>query len=779
MTALWRRGIRWGAVLVGIVAVLAAAVVGIATQSAFGRERVRRIAERMVGAAMTGSLTLGALRFGPGCALAIDSARLRDAADSLLISVGPTRAQCRFAALVRGKLVLTAIEVREPRVVMRELPGGEWNWTRAFGADTTTAETESALRVDGSLRVHGGTLVIETFTGALDPTEAGHAAPVVRRQITGLDIDIPSLRTSEGDALAVAEVERFAAHISDPALILREARGHVRVTGDSLRFDIARLALPGSAGRAMGVISWKESGPTRFRLTVAADTVSLADVTGLLPFLPDSGGGSLRFAMSSSADGSIVDYTLSEVKLRSGGSYLRGGATFAIGDSLVALRDVAVTAEPLETALLGSMSGVQVPPWARGTLRGSLVAQGGGLDRLVIDSLSVRFAGAGMRGESRAVHARGAIQLAPDLAFAGFRVRTDGLDLRPACAHDPGPPAAHGPPNGGGHARLLAGRSAHLRCDDRVRRRRRGAAHEGWRPHVDGPALGGRDGRGAPARHRGARQQLPGTGSRAECEGTDPSDGNAACARGDDRPPGHSRHGGDRRQFDLEAPGLAGRATVHVRQLDLAGVLGPSAIVAGVLGANIVFDVRGDSLSALEGSVELTDIAGHVNTHRCRAILVRLRLADGWLRADSVSVVSSAGSVRGRGSLGLRRELRDTLTVEAEGIAIRRLLAGIADSAGADSMDGTLGVRARLVGSVDSLDVEAHAEAIGLVMPPTRARRAHGEHRGYGTSARRTRERGRAHRLGRGRRDLSGDGGSECENERRRDVAGRGCHCGG
>ena len=725
MRPLWRRGLRWGATAVALVAVIAATVVGIATQSEFGRERIRRVAERMVGASMTGSLSLGALRFGPGCVLSIDSARLRDGSDSLLMSVGATRAQCRFAALVRGKLVLTAIDVQQPHVVMRELPGGEWNWTRAFGADTTTAETESTLRVEGSLRVHDGTFVVETFAGAVEPTEAESGRSVVRRRITGLHIDVPSLRTSEGDALAVAEVQRFAADFDNPAVRLRDARGRIRVTGDSLQFDVPELALPGSAGRATGVISWKEGGPTRFQIAVAADTVALADLSGLLAFLPDSGGGRMRFTMSSSADGSVVDYTLSDVELRSGRSHLRGGATFAIGDSLIGLRDIALTAEPLETTLLASMSGVDLPRWARGTLRGVLVAPGGSLDQLVIDSLSMRFAGGGLRGETRPVVARGTIRLGSSLAFSGFRFRLDALDLRALAGVVPGFPPLRGRLTA--TARLDSS-LADLRISDaaiaydeggevlRVKGGGRVSMERKWVDlTIDGRPL-------AIAALGGSYPMLarvPSVEGRVRLTGTPRALAVTADLRG---AAGAVALDGT---FDLEAPGFAGRAAGAVRELDLAGVLGPTSVLAGVLGATVALDLRGDSLAVLEGSVALTDIAGHVNGIDVEPSLVRLRLVDGRLRADSVAVVSSAGSVRGWGALGLRRQLRDTLIVEGEGIAIGRLLMGIFDTTGADSIGGTLAVRGRLVGSVDSLDVDATADVVGLVMPAARARRAH------------------------------------------------------
>jgi len=90
----WVRGMRWAGVgLTTLIGVLLVAFV-LVTQSAFGRERVRQVAVQIAERYLLGSLHLGALRFGPGCALAIDSVSLRGPDDSLLVALGPTRATC-------------------------------------------------------------------------------------------------------------------------------------------------------------------------------------------------------------------------------------------------------------------------------------------------------------------------------------------------------------------------------------------------------------------------------------------------------------------------------------------------------------------------------------------------------------------------------------------------------------------------------------------------------------------------------------------------------------
>jgi hypothetical protein len=118
-TRWWNRVIRWIGIGLATVAVLFLLVVLVATKTAYGLERVRQIVVRLANQQLLGSLRIGALRFGPGCALAIDSAVLRDPGATLVAELGPVRATCRFGALARGRLVITSIDVARPYIVVQ------------------------------------------------------------------------------------------------------------------------------------------------------------------------------------------------------------------------------------------------------------------------------------------------------------------------------------------------------------------------------------------------------------------------------------------------------------------------------------------------------------------------------------------------------------------------------------------------------------------------------------------------------------------------------------
>jgi hypothetical protein len=116
--------------------------------------------------------------------------------------------------------------------------------------------------------------------------------------------------------------------------------------------------------------------------------------------------------------------------------------------------------------------------------------------------------------------------------------------------------------------------------------------------------------------------------------------------------------------------------------------------------------------------------------------LARLSLTETQVVAESVSIATSAGSLRVTGALGRRRDVHDTLNVTGtfflEGL--RPLFRSMAprDSSAPDStptmldsVSGTINVNARVTGSLDSMTVEARTDAERLTLPPVRASRLH------------------------------------------------------
>ena len=330
----WVRGVVWSGVgLASLIGVLLFVLV-LVTQSAFGRERVRQIAERVAARYLLGSLHVGALRFGPGCSLAIDSAALRDPDDSLLVALGPTRATCEFGALVRGRLIVTSLDVARPNVVVRQSASGVWNWSRAIRPDTSPPKPPEPstgpprVVVVGPLRLSGGALLLEVPWGppdslrgsardrVIDSALAARApfirrsgnALVRRREYSGIAIDAPLVRTQVGDTTVIAVLNGLAGVSADPAITVRRIAGRFALMGSSLDVDLPSVVFNATSTRVDGRLDWGGDGAPAVRAAIAADTIAFADLALFVPNVPRSGGGRVHLAIEGAGGSAPIAY---------------------------------------------------------------------------------------------------------------------------------------------------------------------------------------------------------------------------------------------------------------------------------------------------------------------------------------------------------------------------------------------------------------------------------------------------------------------------------------
>ena len=132
MTPTVRRIAKLLGLTLAALCVLAVVALALLTHSAYGREQVRRLVVDVAARGLTGSLHLGALQFGPGCAVGADSLVLRDSGGTLLVATGALHARCAPVAFFRGRLVISELAVERPRLVLSKGADGVWNWERAI-----------------------------------------------------------------------------------------------------------------------------------------------------------------------------------------------------------------------------------------------------------------------------------------------------------------------------------------------------------------------------------------------------------------------------------------------------------------------------------------------------------------------------------------------------------------------------------------------------------------------------------------------------------------------
>jgi len=766
----WVRGVVWtGVGFATLIGVLLFILV-LLTQSAFGREQVRQIAVRVASGYLLGSLHLGSLRFGPGCALAIDSAALRDPDDSLLVSLGPTRATCDFGALVRRRLVVTSLEVARPNVVVRQLPSGVWNWSRAIKPDTSPPQPStggpSPVTVVGPVRLSGGTVVLDvpwapadSLRGAARDRAIESAlvarVPVIRRsgnallrrrEFSGISIDAPLVRTAIGDTTVIAQLNGLAVTSVDPDVTVRRIAGRVALIGSSVDLDLATVAFNESSASARGHVDWSAAGMPAIKAMVTADTLAFADLASFVPNLPSSGGGRLQLTMTTDGGSSPTEYAVSAADLRTTGSVVRGGVTIELTESNdLTIRHAALDLAPLHTELLNVLVPGALPPELRGGVTGRVVV--GGAGRAVrVDTLVARYADESVPGSVSRLSARGTLTLggAAGISFSRLAVAVDPVDARSVVRIAPSlaPLSGH-----------LVGRVTldstfeHLRFSDADLRYTEGTAAPlrvtgggrivlGDVPRFDLALNAQPFSPAALARSYPALATLPAIEGKVEVRG---SAQDLTFATTTSSAAGSASLAG---RYTNDASGVAIRATGKVNDVDPRSASGRTDVPAGKLAADVNVDLAGKDFQTLRGDLALTNLAGTVSGITIDSSIARLALTDTRVVAESVVVATSAGAVSARGALGLHGDVRDTLSVTASAslanlAPLLRALGAVdsvkADSAGGagpaasavDSLGGTVTARARVVGSLDSLDADGELQADSVASAFANVKRAH------------------------------------------------------
>ena len=767
----WVRGLVWTGVGFSMLIGVLLFILVLVTQSAFGRERVRQIAVRVASGYLLGSLHLGALRFGPGCALAIDSAAMRDPDDSLLVSLGPTRATCEFGALVRGQLIITSLDVARPNVVARQTPSGVWNWSRAIKPDTSPPKPSTGgpprVVVVGPVRLTGGAVVLEVPWAPPDSVrgaardraiESALATrlPLIRRsgnallrrrEFSGIVIDAPLVRTEIGDTTVIVQLNRLAVTSADPAITVRRIAGRIALFGSSVDLDLSTVAFNESNASARGHVDWSASGMPAIQATVAADTIAFGDLASVVPDLPRAGGGRLQLTVKTDGGESPTEYQVSGADLRTTRSVVRGGVTLELsGSNELTIRDAALDLAPLHTDLLNVLVPGALPAEVRGGLTGRLVARGKAKGALRVDTLDARYADEAVPGSVSRVTANGTVTLggATGIAFSRLAVTVDPVDARTVVRIVP----ALAPLSGRLVGKVtLDSTFEHLRFGDVDLRYAEGTAAPlrvtgggsvalGNVPRFDVTLKAQPFSPAALATSYPALAPLPTIEAQIEVRG---SAQDLTFATTTTSAAGSASLAG---RYRNDAAGVAIRAAGKVRDIDPRAASGRTDVPAGGLAADIDVDLAGTDFNTLRGSAALTNLTGTVAGVMIEPSVARVALTDTRVVAESVFVATSAGAVSARGALGLHGDVRDTLSVTASAsladlAPLLRALGAVdsvkpdsTDGTGAagsvvDSLGGTVTARARVVGSLDSLDADGELEADSVASPFANVKRAH------------------------------------------------------
>lgn len=714
--------------LVSAVLMLAigAGVIGafvVATQSEGGRETIRRLAEAQLKRVVRGNVHIGTLSGSFLTDLRVDSVRIADADDSVFVATGPIRVTFDPRDLADGRIIFRTVEIERPFVAARQEIDGPWTHQKLFppsrvGRTLRRRSAFGAVFILEQTRVRDGEFVL------LLPWAPDSAPSAIRTRAwrwQNIALDVPRARLAYPDSAGqLYSVARLDVDESDPPFAFRDIVGEVRQVSDTIWFDFAHFALPGSAGRGAGRIDWGPDRPINYAISIEADTVSLADVAWIDAAIPTEGGGRMHLDIRNTpGNPETLDYVVTQMDVRTHRSRLLGAMTWGVGGPEVALRDVDLEMAPLDAALLARFNQGPLAVPLRGQFTGRVRARGGPLDRFVVDAADATFRDGNVPGAVSRARATGMLDLRDPgtPVFLGLSLDVRSLDLRTAQALDADFPRLNGQLSGTVRLDSLWGDVRFVQADithrdgEAPESRLRGDGRLGW---MGGPVRWEFDGAALPLSFTALAQSFPAVPMRGEFSGPISTAGSV----GDLALVGDLLGDAGRIETDLridaERPGsrVTGRATLSA--IDPRRLFDSPRAPMGELTARLSMDVRFDSLADLTGEAQVAVDRSVLDGARIFAGTARLRFGDGRAVLDTLYLESSAVDLAGRGALGLRADVSESLTLRARMDSLGGLRPWLGRPAD-DSLAGAAIADLRASGWVRDFAVDATATAEGLL----------------------------------------------------------------
>jgi translocation and assembly module TamB len=733
------------------------------TQTTLGRARLRSLINAQLTSAMgsRGTMYIGHISGSLFTGVELDSIAIRDEEDSLVVATGPIFVRYDPRDIIDKRVLISYLEVNRPNVYLRRRADHQWSFRHVF------PEGEKKKRLTGgrslgdyividSAVLHNTTFTLTDLWSPPDSLKGARRDSAIKvalaskdhewrrtregikqtRRWTNGELRSPYVRLANPDSAGkLISIGDLRVEENDPPFKLRNARGPVKILGDTVFFELHHFDLPGSTGHALGRVSWGGPSPTHYDVHVWADSVSMRDVAWVYPTLPTTGGGKMELTIRNNArDAHVLEYGLSKMDIRSTRSRLTGAMTFVVGFPVLAVTNVDAAFSPLNFDLLRTLAGGPFPVDWQGEFTGSVRGPGGLLTDWHVDQGQLTFRDAHVPGAVTRASMHGALDiLVPsNTKFHALHVDLATLDLRTIQYLFPNFPRLQGTISGTAtldsswlDARFHdadvvhhdgANPTSRFTGDGRVTQAPKFTAFDvslqaqpiSFTTFAHSyPGLAFRGSFSGPMRIRGTMDDLDVTSSLSGDAGSMVVNGN----------------------FDLDTlSGLSGRGTASVADLDVQALLESQTLPSTSLAGRAAFDVHGDSLANLAGSLSIDLEQSRVEPVDVTGASAALTFGNGLMHVDSLSIASSAARVTAKGALGIAPGVVDSLhySVVIDSLGGLRpwlLPRSASDSAPRDSairlterdlelrqlrdsLDGTARTDGTLVGSIDTFTAQ-------------------------------------------------------------------------
>ncbi|GJG87780.1 hypothetical protein tb265_29610 [Gemmatimonadetes bacterium T265] len=371
-----RRALAWVLGAVVALAALAVAVVLVLTNTDWGREQLRKRVVAALGGTIHGRFRLGRLSGNLLHGATVHDVAITDSAGAPFFAADSAHVRYALSPFLSKKIILDSLTVWHADVTLDRKPGRAWNWAQIFPTDSTKPPSNTpgfgdyvvlrnARLVDGRVAVRTPFAPPDSVRGvpltaaqkdsalrvALGPASRALVVPVAGmpnayqrvQEYRDLAGAFPYMNLADPTRkgyrrIDVASLQLTGLPFRPPAVQVRQARGTVELTSDSLWFRNVLAELPASRATLTGNYNLNNGD---LRVAGSAPQVALADVRVAYPTLP-TGEASADFRAALYAH--AQQYAATGLRLRL--ATPEGGQATARGRVGVALLDSA-SAPPL------------------------------------------------------------------------------------------------------------------------------------------------------------------------------------------------------------------------------------------------------------------------------------------------------------------------------------------------------------------------------------------------------------------------------------------------
>lgn len=395
-----RRRARIGLFVAGVAVAVAALVAVFLTQTNPGREVVRRQMVSILNDNSHGIIRVQGLSGNLFSRVRLTGVSITDSSGRPLLLADTIASDYGLRAVIGRRVQLSRVRLVRPYIVIEKFPGEDWNFNRIFPRDTVTHEGVRPtgwgtwIRFDDVTVLNGRLIVRVPWEPSSTLTEAERERAITaalgvdnRRYVArvpggfqrvsdfqAIDAHLPVVRLADpAQDFAAIEVEKLRAHaypFRPPGLLVRALTGTFNFTGDSLWWRDTRAELSGSRVLADGRYT---IGNGDLSLRIVGNPVNPGDARWVFPELPRTGTGGLIFSMDWIGDSAL--YVARNMDLRMEGAHIRGHIGITDTDSVAFHSVTDLRFAGLRTELLQRIVGIELP--RPGTLTGHARFQGG------------------------------------------------------------------------------------------------------------------------------------------------------------------------------------------------------------------------------------------------------------------------------------------------------------------------------------------------------------------------------------------------------------------